>query len=339
MTAQHQILRAMQLIEHRRFADAERCLREVLSQEPEQDFALHQLAFCLYCQDRRGRESLETIDRAIGISPNDADHWALKAAILLEISSPAACRKAAEHALSEDPECVEAWTVIANSHLVEGQWAKAEAAARSALAVEPTHVLAANLLGVALRHRGELTQLRDVVDGLLAEDPENPLSHANAGWRALDGGDPRAAERHFLEALRLQPAMEFARQGLVESFRQRSPIFRMLFRWQRSFQSMCFPKALLVSAAVIAVGGIIGLALQALLGFGGNWALGVAVLAVVLGGMGIQFGQAVGNMMLWMDRSARHSLSEQERLEAGFTAGLLVFIGLAAAFQAIWGFR
>src|SRR5580658_256855 len=61
---------------------------------------------------------------------------------------------------------------------------------------------------------------------MLARDPQNASTHASAGWAALQRGERRVAEEHFLEALRLEPGSENARHGLLNSFRARSPFYR-----------------------------------------------------------------------------------------------------------------
>jgi hypothetical protein len=59
----------------------------------------------------------------------------------------------------------------------------------------------------------------------LENNPEDDSSHTSAGWRALMQGNHREANKHFLEALRLNAVNEGARLGLVESFRARSWVY------------------------------------------------------------------------------------------------------------------
>src|ERR1700748_1254202 len=77
-----QILRGLQLKDLGRYADAERAFKEALAQDPNDAFALHQLAACLFHQSGRQREALDTVDAAIAIEPNATDHHILRSFIL-----------------------------------------------------------------------------------------------------------------------------------------------------------------------------------------------------------------------------------------------------------------
>ena len=68
----------------------------------------------------------------------------------------------------------------------------------------------------------------------LARNPESAFTHANQGWTLLHQGDHRRAFEHFREALRLDPEIDWARQGIVEAMKARNPLYRPLlgyFLW------------------------------------------------------------------------------------------------------------
>ena len=65
----------------------------------------------------------------------------------------------------------------------------------------------------------------------LAQDPEDARTHLNLGWSKLSAGQPREAADHYLEALRLDPASDTARAGLVEALKARNPIYRVFLWW------------------------------------------------------------------------------------------------------------
>src|SRR5258706_135859 len=139
-----------------------------------------------------------------------------------------------------------------------GRYADAENAFRAALAQ-------------ALRLQNKMAENAGHLAGMLARDPEDPYTHANAGWAALQRGRHREAEVHFREALRLNPAFDSAREGLLNSFRARSPIYRAYLRY-------CFAMQRLSSGSRWAV--IIGLYLAARFGSRMKGGLGLAVMAL-----------------------------------------------------------
>ncbi len=308
-----QILRGLQLKDLGRYADAENAFREALAQEPNDAFALHQLAACQLHQPQRKREALATIDRAIAKEPNDADHHVLRSYILSVLDRPRDGLAAAQTALSLDPHHAGAFTAEAQAHLQTEQWPRAEQSARQALALDADNSAAANQLAQALRLQNKNAENAAHLAGMLARDPEDPFTHANAGWTALQRGEHRAAETHFREALRLDPDFESARDGLLNSFRARSPIYRTYLRY-------CFFMQRLSSGARWAV--IIGLYFGVKLA--GQIPGGDALVALyMLFVLWVWVAKPVGNFFLLFDSFARYALRPREKLEAAAVGGSL----------------
>jgi tetratricopeptide (TPR) repeat protein len=65
----------------------------------------------------------------------------------------------------------------------------------------------------------------------LLRDPENAYTHANRGWVEMERNNPQEAMLHFREALRLNPEMTWARQGIVEALKARNPVYRWLLQY------------------------------------------------------------------------------------------------------------
>jgi tetratricopeptide (TPR) repeat protein len=200
-------------------------------------------------------------------------------------------------------------------------WPDAERSARMALALDADNTTAANQLAQALRLQNKMAENAGHIAGMLARDPEDPYTHANAGWSALQRGDHRVAEAHFREALRHDPDFESAREGLMNSFRARSPIYR-------AYLSYCFAMQRLSARSRWAV--IIGLYIGARLASRLPNGVGLAAIALyVLFCLWVWVARPVGNLMLLTDRFARHALRRDERTEALVVGGSLC-AGLAA---------
>jgi len=314
-----QILRGLQLKDLGRYADAESAFKEALAQEPNDDFTLHQLAACQLHQPRRQRDALATIDSAIAIDPNAADHHVLRSYVLSTLDRPTDGLTAAQIALGLDPHHAGAFTAEAQAHLQMEQWPRAEKSARQALSLDADNAAAANHLAQALRLQNKLVENAAHLAGMLARDPEDPYTHANAGWAALQRGEHRPAEAHFREALRLDPDFESAREGLLNSFRARSPIYRAYLRY-------CFFMQRLSSGSRWAV--VIGLYLGVKVArhIPGGFALVALYMLFVLW---VWVAKPVGNFFLLFDSFARYALRPNEKREAAVVGGAL-FIGLAA---------
>ncbi len=313
-----ELLRGLQLKDLGRYADAERAFKEALAQEPNDAFALHQLAACQLHQPQRQRDALATIDRAIAVEPNDADHHVIRSYILSVLDRPKEGRTAAQTALGLDPHHAGAFTAEAQAHLQMEQWPRAEQSARQALALDADNSAAANQLAQALRLQNKNAENAAHLAGMLTRDPEDPFTHANAGWAALQRGEHRAAEVHFREALRLDPDFESAREGLFNSFRARSPIYR-------AYLSYCFFMQRLSAGSRWAV--IIGLYVGSRVArdIPGGFILVALYMLFVLW---VWVAKPVGNFFLLFDSFARYALRPREKLEAAAVGGALG-LGLA----------
>jgi len=313
MNASPAAQRGMILLEQRRYPEAEKYFRDALADEPNDPFALYYLALCQHNQDHH-KEALETIGRALALEPEMGDFHALKAFILVDLRRPADALAASEEALRIEPDSDFALTARAAGFLSRQEWSSAELAARKALELNPDNPTAANQLAHALRLQNRLHESAEQTGYMLAQDPQSADNHSTAGWVALQRGDHRQAEQHFLEALRLAPEAEYARAGLKESFKARSPVYRWYLRYCFFMQRFTAGKQwMLVLGLFFGVRFV-----QQVLP--GPAALGVSV-AYLLFVLWVHVASAVGNFQLLFDRFARHALSAGEKWEACFVGG------------------
>src|SRR5436190_9434484 len=98
-----EIQRGLHLLNVRRYLEAEAAFKEALSNDPENDFALHQLAVAQWQQDDRERDALRTIEQATRVAPNDSDHHALRALIRGNVEGAQAALPHADEAIRLDP--------------------------------------------------------------------------------------------------------------------------------------------------------------------------------------------------------------------------------------------
>jgi tetratricopeptide (TPR) repeat protein len=311
----------MQCRELNRLGDAERHFKDALAEDPNDDLALQQLALTVHMQNDREREALEVIDRAIAVDPNDASHHTARAFILCSLDRSADALKSARTARELDPYLDSAITAEAQAHLLMKNWPEAERAAREALAIDPDEAGPANLLSHALRMQGKSVENDAQIAGLLERDPENEHTHFNAGWSALNRGDHRAAETHFREALRLNPSFDPAREGLLTSFRARSPIYR-------GYLNYCIWMSRLKGGAQWAI--ILGIyfGVKVLRNIANQFspalAIGIGVIYFVFV-LWVYVADPFGNFILLFDRFARYALRKTEKIEAWVVGGSIAF--------------
>lgn len=312
------------LVDQGRYADAERCFREFLAGEPNDTEALYFLALC-QLQQKQASEAGSTIMSAIALDPENSALHALRAVILSQSGRAADAMTAAEAAVRLDPDSDYALTVRASLHAAKNDWPNVEADARAALACNPENASAANQLAHALRLQNRHGETADQIAYMLSQDPEDADTQSSAGWAALQRGDRAAAERHFLEALRLEPNHEMAREGLKEAFRAKSPVYRLYLNYCFFMQRFTAGKQWLVI-----LGLIVGVRVaRAVLPPPAALAVVVAYFLFVLW---VHVARAVGNFQLSLDKFARHALSRAETWEARVVGGgVLVGIPLFLA--------
>jgi tetratricopeptide (TPR) repeat protein len=217
--------RAQLLLAQSRPAEAERELLLALAGQPDDPYALALLALSRSDQ-RKGPEALDAVRQAIGLAPDQAYFHYVHAITLHRLDRDEDARHAIDEALRLDPSDADHFSLLASIELARRNWPSALDAAEQALALNPEHINAANLRAMALVRLGRKEEATATVDFALHRSPDNAFSHANQGWNCLHRNEPKKAQEHFREALRLEPDLEYARQGMLEALKARNPLYR-----------------------------------------------------------------------------------------------------------------
>lgn len=222
--------RAGVLLQQGRYAMAEQELRARLVQQPEDPVAHALLALCLSYQDKHEAASAEA-GQAIHYGPDHAfPHYAM-GTVLLRRNRFAEAEASAREAIRLDPYDADHFSLLASIHLAQRRWRQALDASTQGLELDPEHAQCKNLHAMALVKLGRKAEAGIALEGALARDPDNALSHANQGWALLHAGRHQDALGHFREALRLNPEMEWARQGIVEALKARHVAYGLMLRY------------------------------------------------------------------------------------------------------------
>ncbi len=219
------VARAQLLLAQSRPADAERELLLALGAQPDDTAALALLALSR-CDQGKGSEALAAAETAVGLAPDSAYLHYVRAVALHRLNRESDARLAIAEALRLQPDDEDYFPLLASIELAARDWNAALTAAEQALALNPEHVNAANLRAMALVRLGRKEEATATVEFALHRAPDNAFSHANQGWNCLHRNDPKKAQEHFREALRLEPDLEYARQGMLEALKARNPVYR-----------------------------------------------------------------------------------------------------------------
>lgn len=320
--------RALLFVKQGRYREAESHLRTAIQNDPDDPQGFFFLATCLMHDPKTRPEALSMIDQALRLRPTRAFYHEQRANILILLGRTKEALLEVEQARNLAPDSPDSFVAESLVMLVQGKAQEAERAARQALTLDPENEAAGDSLADALRMQGKLEESAAQIRGLLARNPENPWTHSSAGMLALQSGDVRIAEAHFLSALRIDPEHREARDGLLHSFRARSPLYRAYLKY--SFTMERLGRA---GRATLVIG-LLLLMQFANVAFAGRLApVGMVIAAIYfLFVLWIWVAKGVGNLFLLFDRFARHALRSDEKREAlvvggGVIAGLALFAG------------
>ena len=223
--------RSQLLLAQRRYDLAERELRGLLADDPNDGVSLALLAMCILHDDERKAEATETAQRAVAVAPDESlSHYALSTCFLQRNRFDEA-EAAIQTALNLDPYDADAFAVLARTLFGRKRYEDALATLDQGLAIDPEHGDCSNLRAITLERLGREFEAVEASTDRLRQNPQDPMAHASHGYTLLQSGNYKEAQVAFREALRLDPENDMARVGLINALNNRSFLFRMVHRF------------------------------------------------------------------------------------------------------------
>lgn len=310
--------RAFLFYEHHHYGQAEAELRLVLANEPQHPIALALLALCLMHLRRYG-EATDAAQRAIRLDATLpfgfyalAHVWAARHRLI-------EAGEAIAQAIRLDSERVEFFSLQAAIAFDQTEWHAALMAAERGLQLNPDHLGCTNLRAMSLVKLDRVHEAVDSIEQALSRHPDNASIHANHGWALLQQSRPVEAMYAFREALRLEPHLEWARQGVVQALKARNPLYQLLlsyFLWMSRL-------SLRTKGLIVVLGWLLAQLLEPLL-----W---VYLLFVFL----TWVADSLTTLLLRLDRYGRLALSERDIRASNWVGGLLL-VALASLSLGLW---
>lgn len=218
------------LLAQNRLAEAESELKEALSQQPNDAYAMAWLAEC-YLNGKRFAEALEVSETAMRFAPDNSFLLYTLARSYFYNKRTRDARETVSRALSLNPNDPDFFLLRAHIEYYEENWKKALEAAEQGLELDAEHVSLINLRAQALVKLNRKAEAAATIDYALHHAPEDSYSHSNKGWVAIEQGSYEQAFRHFREALRLEPNNGYARAGLKEAIKARNWLYRGVLQY------------------------------------------------------------------------------------------------------------
>jgi tetratricopeptide (TPR) repeat protein len=304
-------------------------LRKALAEEPTNAVA-HGLLSVTLAERGQLQEATREAEEAVHLAPDRPfSHYAL-ANVLFDRERLDEAKAAIEEAIRLDPLDADYLALLANIHWARGRWRRTLEVAEQGLALDAEHDACTNLRAMALVKLGRGAEAGEAIDAALARDPENAYTHASRGWALLHQGDHPTAFQHFREALRIDPQLDWAREGLVEALKARYPLYGLMLRyflWMSGLSGR-------VRWAIV-VGGLLGIRMLA-----GTLA-SIPVLNLLVGPLVIAYflfiflswtADPLFNLLLRLNRFGRYALTREDVVASNWVGGCLLaaLVALAA---------
>lgn len=222
--------RSSQLIDLKRFDEAEKNLKEILSQNPNEVEAIALLAICKSEQSQY-KESLTLIQQAIKEQPDNDYYLYLHALFSLRNDELKIALQFINNAIAFNPFEANYFGLLSSIFLNKKEWRSALESANKGLEIDAQNLICLNNRSTSLFKLDRKEEAFVTVDQALQEDPENDLTHTNVGWGHLEKGNSKKALEHFREALKINPENEYAKAGLVEGLKARYLFYRIFLKY------------------------------------------------------------------------------------------------------------
>lgn len=222
--------RARILINLKRKKEAIKELHEALVYEPENLYVLLMLCGCYYDLGNN-KESLALAEKIIGLNPSSDLGFYYLAINYGAIDNYPLAFKNIDIAININPWDADYFAYKAALYIDEKEWEKALAVTDEALAIYPENTQALNHRITALTKLNRKAEILTHVDEVLAADPDNAYSHSTIGWSKLETKEYKEAQKHFAEALRLDPNSNNARVGMVNAIKGSNFLYSLVLRY------------------------------------------------------------------------------------------------------------
>ena len=323
------LLRASQLIAMGRHAAAEKELHQALSADPNLAIAHVMLSGCLL-QRKAYDEAQAEAQTAVGLEPDNPRCHYMLGIVWKDRGYPDRAAEAVDEAIRLRPDEPDFYAFRGSIDFEASKWSEALHYAESGLKFDAEHTDCNNLRAMALVKLGRKEEAAATIDSQLAREPEDSWTHANMGWTLLNQSNPKQAAIHFREALRLDATNDYARAGLVEALKARNPIYGLFLRYIL-WMAKLPPR---VQWGVV-IGGVVGNNL--LRGAAKNnpelapWISPITTAYIVFV-LFTWLAVPIFNLLLRVHPLGKHALSDEQRSESNWIAG--VFLLGAALYAA-----
>jgi tetratricopeptide (TPR) repeat protein len=286
------------------------------------DSIAHGLLALTLCDLERPAEALQAASEAMRLAPDGRLSLLALSNALLSSGRLDEAAQAAQDLIAHEPFDTGGFKLLARVRLAQGRPEEALESAEQALAVDPESGDAASLRNVALLRLGRRDEAAQGSGEAVAREPESAVAHNVRGWALLHAGDAEQALVHFREALRLDPTLDNAREGLVLALKARHRTYSLVLSYFLWLERMP-PRR----RQALLIGAFVGVRILAEVGGHGivlDGLVTVVVVAYLLFLLALWLADPLFNLILRFSKHGRDALAPRDRLSADLLGSCLL---------------
>lgn len=218
------------LIQQKKYAEADKFIKELLREDPN-DIHILALHAEVNLQQDKLDNALSIIENAIGLSPDTPYLYYIKSRVAWLMDNRNEAEESIRQAIELNPYDAEYFAFLASIKLQQKRFQEALDNADAALEIDAENLLALNIRSTALNKLNRKEESIETIEGALREDPNNAFTHANYGWGLLEKGNHKKALEHFKEALSNDPTFEYAQAGILVALKATNPVYRIFMKY------------------------------------------------------------------------------------------------------------
>lgn len=227
---QQLIQRAELLLRQNKAAEAKEVLSQVMTQFPNEPRVLGLMAHA-HLQLNQLDQAIELLNQAISFEPDNDYHFYLRAASQISKTRYDEAENDLKEAIRLNPREAEYFGMIATLKINRKDFESGLNYAERGLELDAENLTCLNSRSAALAKLNRREESVSTLEGALKEDPNNPFTHANYGWIELEKGDHRKALKHFQEALKSDPNLQYAQHGMIQALKARYFLYRLFLTY------------------------------------------------------------------------------------------------------------
>lgn len=312
--------RGIQLFEMGRYPEAKPYLHKAISDDSTNFISQYYLAQCYFLTDDIKNSKILTLELRKSAPNNDRVYFLLSQ-ISLQEDKPEEALSHIDTSIRIDPYEEDYFGQKAYCLIQLKNYEQALKFANEGLKLNAKSEFCLNVRATALTKLGRKSEVKETIENILQDNPENAFSHANIGWSHLENNNRKEALNHFKESLKLDPNSEFARSGMVEAVKSKNKVYNLYLRYafwisNKSSKSQW--------SFILGIYIIYRISVKALSASGLTFLAIPIIVLYILFALGSWIMTPLSNSILLFDNYGKYLLSKEDRLSGQVLISLLI---------------